>query len=131
MALVGPNSFYPLGSISKKQTSVSHSTDEAEIVAMNLAVRTEGLPALELWEFIFGRKFTLDLFEDNQATSRIVTTGRAPRLKHIHGTHAVSIAWLHERHINADLILKDCSTTFTSADIFTKHFANRDKWLHT
>ena len=41
---------FPLAGISKKQTSVSHSTAEAEMVALNLGLRTEGLPALSLWD---------------------------------------------------------------------------------
>ena len=36
---------FPLNAISKKQSCVSHSTPEAEIVAADLAIRTEGLPA--------------------------------------------------------------------------------------
>ena len=31
--LIGPNSFFPISALSKKQTCVSHSTPEAEIVA--------------------------------------------------------------------------------------------------
>ena len=48
IALTRPNAFFPLSAISKKQPCVSHSTPEAEIVAADLAIRTEGLPALQL-----------------------------------------------------------------------------------
>ena len=44
MAIVGPHTFIPLSALSKKQTCVSHSTPEAEIVAADLAVRQEGIP---------------------------------------------------------------------------------------
>ena len=47
IALTGPNSFFPLNAVSKKQACVSHSTPEAEIVAADLEIRTEGLPALQ------------------------------------------------------------------------------------
>ena len=47
LALYGPHSFFPLGAQSKKQTVVSHSTVEAEIVAADHAIWTSGLPALE------------------------------------------------------------------------------------
>ena len=47
--LRGPNTRMPLMSLSKKQTSVSHSTREAEIVAAAHALRAIGLPALSLW----------------------------------------------------------------------------------
>ena len=42
IAPTGPNSFFPLSAISEKQSCVSHSTPEAEIVAADLAIRTEG-----------------------------------------------------------------------------------------
>ena len=48
LCLRGPNTFMPLGAVSKKQTCVSHSTPEAEIVAFDCALRTVGLPALQL-----------------------------------------------------------------------------------
>ena len=38
-ALVGPQSFFPLGWGSKKQTCASHSSPEAELVAPDAAVR--------------------------------------------------------------------------------------------
>ena len=44
-ALVGPHSFVPLAAKTKKQSCVSHSTPEAEIVSINLAVRSIGSPA--------------------------------------------------------------------------------------
>ena len=46
LAMVGPNSFYPLGAVSKTQSAVSHSSTEAEVIALDYAVRIEGLPAL-------------------------------------------------------------------------------------
>jgi hypothetical protein len=50
LCLVGPNTFCPLSAVSKKQSCVSHSTPEAEIEALDLAVRSEGIPAILLWE---------------------------------------------------------------------------------
>ena len=46
--LLGPNSFFPISALSKKQTCVSHSTPEAEIVAADTSIRSEGIPALNL-----------------------------------------------------------------------------------
>jgi hypothetical protein len=46
LALTGPNSFFPISALSKRQSCVSHSTPEAELVAADLAIRTEGIPAL-------------------------------------------------------------------------------------
>ena len=74
IALTGPNSFSPLNAISKKQSCVSHSTPEAEIVAADLAIRTEGLPALQLWDMVLERPVKLLFQEDNQATIQILKT---------------------------------------------------------
>jgi hypothetical protein len=48
MCLVGPTSFMPLAAVSKKQTSVSKSTPEAEIVAIDHGLSKHALPALSL-----------------------------------------------------------------------------------
>ena len=36
----------------KKQTSVSHSSTESDIISMETGLRLDGLPALELWDLI-------------------------------------------------------------------------------
>ena len=50
LALVGLQTFFPLGWASRKQTIASTSSVEAEIVALGQAVKNAGLPALDLWE---------------------------------------------------------------------------------
>ena len=35
-----------------KQTSVSHSSTESEIISLDTGLRLDGLPALELWDLI-------------------------------------------------------------------------------
>ena len=52
IAVVGPNIFVPITAVCKKQTCVSHSSTESEIVAAELTVRTEGLQALTFWEHV-------------------------------------------------------------------------------
>ena len=52
MAIVGPNTFAPVTASCKKQTCVSHSSTESEIVAAEQAIRTEGLQALAFWELV-------------------------------------------------------------------------------
>ncbi len=89
LALYGPHTFYPPNAQSKKQTAVSHSTVEAEIVAADHAIRRSGLPALPLWETVLDRTLSLEVYQDNQATARIMTTGWAPTLRHIKRTHSV------------------------------------------
>ena len=50
-------SFGPLAGQSEKQTCVSHSTPEAEVVAAGHGIRTEGLPSLDLLSLILKRDF--------------------------------------------------------------------------
>ena len=38
--------------MSKKQTTVSHSSTESEIISLDTGLRLDGLPALELWDLI-------------------------------------------------------------------------------
>jgi len=52
MAIVGPNTFAPITASCKKQTCVSHSSTESEIVAAEQGIRTEGLQALAFWELV-------------------------------------------------------------------------------
>ena len=129
IALTGPNSFFPLNAISEKQSCVSHSTPEAEIVAADLAIRTEGLPALQLWDTVLERPTKLVFQEDNQATIQILKTQKNPTLRHLNRTHRVNVSWLCEvfRDLN-EVGLKYCKTGEMAADIFTKAFTNPIKW---
>ena len=36
----------------KKQTSVSHSSTELEIISLDARLRLDGIPALDLWDLI-------------------------------------------------------------------------------
>jgi len=52
MAIIGPCTFVPMTWFCKKQTAVSHSSTEAEVLALDAAIRTDGLPTLALLETI-------------------------------------------------------------------------------
>ena len=56
LCVVSPRSHCQLSATSKKQTAVSHSTPEAEIVSAYHNLRTEGLPALDLFDVLLNRK---------------------------------------------------------------------------
>ena len=83
VALTGPHSFYPLTAASKKQTAVSNSTPEAEVVAAFDAIRLEALPLLDVWEEILGRKVRCTLYENKQACIAIIKSGRFPKMRHV------------------------------------------------
>ena len=122
------NTFFPLTAISKRQSCVSHSTPEAEIVAADHAVRTTGLPGLQLWEALLGRPLQVMFMEDNEATIRIISTGKSQAMRHVGRTHRVDLAFLHEAKENKHIIVNPCPTDYMCADIFTKTFSNKQKW---
>jgi hypothetical protein len=56
LAVEEPNTRVVVQGVSKRQTAVSHSTPEADVVAADYAMRAEGVPALTLMEAIPERK---------------------------------------------------------------------------
>ena len=77
-AMAGPNTRFFLSAKSQRQTAVSHSTPEAEIVSADLAVRTEALPASLLWNHILERDVKVLFLEDNEAVCKICKKGGSP-----------------------------------------------------
>ena len=52
LCVLGSHTFVPISWMCKKQTSVSHSSTESEIISLDTGLRLDGLPALELWDLI-------------------------------------------------------------------------------
>ena len=52
LCIFGSHTFVPISWLCKKQTSVSHSSTESEIISLDTGLRLDGLPALELWDLI-------------------------------------------------------------------------------
>ena len=130
LCLRGPHSFVPLSAVSIRQSCVSHSTPEAEIVAADHGVRTEALPAIPLWEALLHRLSTFNFYEDNEATLRIFAAGKNPTMRHLSRTHRVDVMFLHEVFQGRSLTPRKCDTSYMAADIFTKSFHVADKWTH-
>ena len=128
LAITGENSFFPIAAVSKRQSCVSHSTAEAEIVAADLAVRSLGLPAKVLLEFVLNHEFRMVLLEDNQATIKIIKNGKSQTLRHLSRTHHINICWLAELVRDKELEVEYIITTLQAADMFTKAFTNLQKW---
>ena len=70
-----PTSFATLSGLSKKQTAVSHSTPEAEIVAADAVIRGEGIPLLDFMDKMLNRPVTMHFYEDNEAAELIIKPG--------------------------------------------------------
>ena len=50
--IFGSHTFVPISWMCNKQTAVSHTSTESEIISLDTGLRLDGLPALELWDLI-------------------------------------------------------------------------------
>ena len=58
----------------KKQTLVSHSSTESEIISLDTGLRLDGLPALELWDLIVSVLGNSSQISDQRGNLRMVKT---------------------------------------------------------
>ena len=52
LCIFGNRTLVPISWMCKKQTSVSHSSTESEIISLEAGLRMDGLPALDLWDLV-------------------------------------------------------------------------------
>ena len=52
LCVFGSHTFVQISWMCKKQTSVSHSSTESEIISLDAGLRLDGIPALDLWDLI-------------------------------------------------------------------------------
>ena len=123
LVIFGPNTFFPISWLSRRQTSTSRSATESEVVALAASLFSEAIPALILWECLLDRGVHLEIMEDNQATIRVVLKGYSAKLRHISRTHKIDISSIHEIVECEDVEIKYCVTDEQAADIFTKALA--------
>ena len=77
MCILGSHTFVPVSWMCKKQTAVSHSSTESEIISLDTGLRLDGLPALEFWDLIvsvFG-----SVTQTSDRTERLVDTERTQK----------------------------------------------------
>ena len=99
-------------------------------MAADLALRTEAIPAIPLWERLLGRRIDVDFMEDNEAVVKICRSGNSQKLMHLPRTHRVDAAFIAE--CTQDLAVCKMGHTHTdnqAADICTKRFTDPPKWL--
>ena len=70
---------------------MSHSTPEAEIVAADTAIRTLGIPAIDLWDVVFDKTTPVEFLEDSESIIVVINSGKNPTMRHLQCTHDVSI----------------------------------------
>ena len=120
LVLVGPNTYYPLQWSSRKQTSVSRSTTESEVVSLAAGLYGDALPMMSLFDLLLDKDCELEVLEDNQATITVIRKGYSSKLRHVSRTHKVNLASLSEA-IKADGVsLQYVESKKQAADIFTK-----------
>jgi hypothetical protein len=120
LVLAGPNTWWPIAWLAKRQTSTSRSTTEAELVALAKSLFDEALPFLSLFELILGRPVELLILEDNQATIKIARKGYSSKLRHVPRTHKVNLGSIAEVLEEDTVEIEYVPTELQCADIFTK-----------
>ena len=89
-----------------------------------------GIPCLDRWEILLARKCPLVVHEDNQSMLRVIETGRNPTMRYLGRTHRVSVRRLHEAFKRDNIRCVYAQTDRMAGDIYTKAFADSDKWIH-
>ena len=77
LCVFGSHTFVPISWMCKKQTLVSHSSTESEIISLDTGLRLDGLPALELWDLIVSVLGNTN--QSNQARRDLCTNQREDR----------------------------------------------------
>eukprot|EP00971_Amphidinium_carterae_P336445 6472816-Amphidinium_carterae.3 len=113
---------WPISWLSKKQGSSAFATCESETIALNTALREEGIPILDLLCAIMGREIRMTCYEDNEQTISAVRRGYSKKLRHLPRVHKISVGTLHELLSGDSPIgeLKYHPTATHKADMFTK-----------
>ena len=52
LCIFGSHTFVPISWMCKKQTAVSHSSTESEVISLEAGLRMDGIPALDLWDLV-------------------------------------------------------------------------------
>ena len=112
--------FFPLFWSSKRQSCVSRSTTEAEIVSASTLVFEEGLPMNTVLQMVLKETVQTILQEDNQAVLVILRTGYSQKLRALNRTHKISVAALSDAIQARDITPTSTPSEDQLADIFTK-----------
>ena len=73
LCIFGSHTFVPISWMCKKQTSVSHSSAEAEIISLDASLRMDGIPALDLWDLV------IEVFHSSPNQTNKTKDARKPR----------------------------------------------------
>ena len=90
-AFFGSRTIVPVSQMCKKQTSVSHSSTEAEIISLDAGWRMDGIPALDLWDLV------IDVFHSSPNPSQQNRRCKRATVKPV-GKHSTKHAKTHSGH---------------------------------
>ena len=105
LCIFGSRTFVPRSWMCKKQTSVSHSSTEAEIISLEASLRMDGNPALDLWDFV---KEVFHFPQTNSTTPKIKYE-ETRRGTHTLKKHTQNQTKVPTQHDNLDLNNVDCA----------------------
>ena len=128
LCLEGPYTRFPIAGRSVRQTSVSNSTPEAEIVSGHFALKSVLYPTLDLFDATLPPGYVSHFHEDNQAMIQVCKSGRNPTMKHLGRVHRVDISWLHEALYGdnaSNIRLYYTESAYMAGDIYTKASPSR------
>ena len=113
---------WPLTWGSKKQTSTSLSTCEAETVSAVSAMKAEVYPIQEMIEQALGKRVPVVVRIDNTQAITAIQRGYSKKLRHLKRCHRIAIGWAHERVNDADgkTSVEYHETSTHKGTIFTK-----------
>ena len=131
LCIFGSHTSVPTSWMCKKQTSVSHSSTESEIISLDTGLRLDGFSQISdrsgqpdndvnkhhksqsrniVMENIDSvpsnvqssrQEALLFVFEDNEAVIKMIINKKNPTMRHVSRTHRVALDWLFDR-INLD-----------------------------
>ena len=91
-------------------------------MALGHSLFLEAIPALELWSLILDRSVKLVIYEDNQATIKILHKGYSSKMRHLTRLHRVDIGSIHETIAQPDVDLIYVESARQSADISLRSY---------
>ena len=91
LCIFGSHTFVPISWMCKKQTSVSHSATEVEVISPDEGLRMDGIPALDL------RDLVIEVFHSSPNQTNKIKDVREPRRKPV-GNFSIKHAKTNSNH---------------------------------
>ena len=101
LCIFGSHTFVPISWMCKKQTSVTHSSTEAEIISLDAGLRMDGIPALDLWDLV------IEVFHSIPNQTNKTKDVREPRWNPSANTQPNMRKQIPTTHTNLDLTNMD------------------------